>query len=123
MKGIKILYWATTLLVAAMFIFSGGMATFAGDAYADQVVALGYPKYLPLVHGPLKLAAAIVLLIPRSFVFKHWAYAGIVMTLLFAAMAHAAKPEPYFIHVIMMIFTFVSYYLYVKKMNLKALTV
>lgn len=123
MKRIKILYWSTTILVAAMFIFSGGMATFMGASYADQVVELGYPRYLPIVHGPLKLAAAIILLIPRSFVFKHWAYAGVVLTLLFAAMAHAAKPEPYFIHVIMMVFAFVSYYLYVKKIQFKALEV
>ncbi len=121
MKAIKITYWTTTILVAAMFIFSGGMATFTGDAYADQVVELGYPRYLPTVHGPLKLAAAIILLIPRSFVFKHWAYAGVVMTLLFAALAHAAKPEPYFIHIIMLVLASISYYLYVKKMSLKAL--
>ncbi len=73
---LKIAYWATTIIAAAMLL--SAVTYLTGSA---QVVAfvnhLGYPQHLRLVLGVAKPAAGVVLLLPGLRLLKEWAYAGV----------------------------------------------
>src|SRR5947207_14733165 len=72
---LKIAYWTTTIIAAAMLLLAVTYLT--GSA---QIVAainhLGYPQHLRVVLGGAKPAAGLVLLVPVLRVLKEWAYAG-----------------------------------------------
>src|SRR5437899_6914058 len=84
---LKIAYWATTIIAAAMLL--SAVTYLTGSA---QVVAfvnhLGYPQHLRLILGVAKPAAAIVLLLPGLPLLKEWAYAGVAFAWLMASVAH-----------------------------------
>jgi hypothetical protein len=84
---LKIVYWATTIIAAAMLLLD--VIYLAGSA---QVVAainhLGYPQHLRLVLGFAKPAAGVVLLLPGLRVLKEWAYAGVSFAWSMAFLAH-----------------------------------
>jgi hypothetical protein len=72
----KIVYWASTALVAISLL--GSLSYLTGS---EQVVSgfakAGYPQHLRIVLGIAKPAAAIVLLLPGLPLLKEWAYAGV----------------------------------------------
>lgn len=117
----KVIYWVSTLLVSVLFFFSASMALQATPEYLEGINAMGFPDYFPSFHGPLKLLAAIAILIPRRFVLKHWAYAGMIFTLIFAIVAHQAVGDPFIIQIIGIVLTLVSYYFYLTRMSFPSL--
>jgi len=117
----KILYWITTILVAALFTFSAKMAIEATPEYMEMWKGFGYPDYLPAIIGPLKALAVIGLLIPRTSFLKHWVYAGLAFDLLLAILAHNALGHDLTLQLVGMVLLFVSYFLYMNKMDFKAL--
>jgi len=82
MKTKSIVYWTTTILVAAP-IGSGGvvqMAQFHANPHG-VVPVLGYPTYFFAILGFWKVLGAIAILVPRFPRLKEWAYAGIFFDL------------------------------------------
>ncbi|MEO1586972.1 MAG: DoxX family protein, partial [Bacteroidota bacterium] len=65
--------------------------------------------------------AAIAILIPRRFVLKHWAYAGMIFTLIFAIVAHQSVGDPFILQIIGILLTLVSYYFYLTRMSFPSL--
>ena len=90
-KTKSILYWATTILVAAP-IGSGGFAQIAQYRANPHgtVPLLGYPLYFFAILGFWKVLGAIAILVPRYPRLKEWAYAGIFFDLTGAAASCAA---------------------------------
>lgn len=91
----KILYWASTSLVAA----SGFMAAFAYLSGGQQAVVgfahVGYPQQLRILLGIAKPLGAVALLIPGWPLLKEWAYAGFTFAWIAAFIAHyLAGDEP-----------------------------
>ena len=86
MKTKPIVYWATTILVAAL-IGSGGVAQVVQFRANPQgvVPVLGYPLYFFAILGFWKAMGAIAILVPRFPLLKEWAYAGIFFDLTGAA--------------------------------------
>jgi hypothetical protein len=84
---LKIVYWATTIIAAAMLLLD--LIYLTGSA---QMVAgfnhLGYPQHLRLVLGVAKPAAGVVLLVPGLRLVKEWAYAGVSFAWSMAFLAH-----------------------------------
>jgi len=84
---LKIAYWTTTIIAAAMLLMAVTYLT--GSA---QIVAainhLGYPQHLRVVLGIAKPAAGVVLLVPGLRVLKEWAYAGVSFAWSMAFLAH-----------------------------------
>ena len=73
---LKIAYWATTIIAAAMLL--SAVTYLTGSAQVVAVINhLGYPQHLRLVLGVAKPAAGIVLLLPGLRLVKEWAYAGV----------------------------------------------
>lgn len=69
-------YWIVTLIVAYEMV-AGSVWDLLGIEYVRVVLAhLSYPSYLLLILGVWKLPCAVVLLVPRFFLLKEWAYAG-----------------------------------------------
>jgi hypothetical protein len=85
--ALKIVYWVTTIIAAAMLLMD--LIYLTGSA---EMVAgfnhLGYPQHLRLVLGVAKPAAGVVLLLPGLRVLKEWAYAGVSFAWSMAFLAH-----------------------------------
>jgi uncharacterized membrane protein YphA (DoxX/SURF4 family) len=93
MKLLKIAYWATTGLVAAMMTFSA-YAYIAKPEMKTGFHHLGFPDYFRMELAIAKLLGAIVLLAPVQARFKEWAYAGFGIVFISAFIAHSASGDP-----------------------------
>ena len=83
----KIVYWASTIIAAAML----GMALTYLTGSAEVVEGfkhVGYPQHLRIVLGVAKPAAAVVLLLPGLRLLKEWAYVGAAFAWSMAVIAH-----------------------------------
>jgi DoxX-like family len=83
----KIVYWASTGLVAVMLLFALSYLTGSPEVVSGFAKA-GYPQHLRIILGIVKPAAAIVLLLPGVALLKEWAYAGAAFTWVMAFVAH-----------------------------------
>ncbi len=84
----KVMYWATTVLLAAMGAF-GGFTYLTGAPEAVTGFAhVGYPQQLRVILGIAKLAGALALLVPGLPIVKEWAYAGFTFAWIAATVAH-----------------------------------
>ena len=108
--ALKIAYWASTIIAAAMLGFAVSYLT-----GSEQVVTgfkhLGYPQHLRLVLGVAKPAAAVVLLLPGLRLLKEWAYAGAAFAWSMAFIAHwqAGDGAQAFMPLVLLVFLIVSY--------------
>jgi DoxX-like protein len=120
-KTINLIYWISTILFAALMIFSaaGGLQP---SQQAIQLIhdGLGYPVYFIQFISIAKLIGAIVILIPglpRSV--KEWAYAGLFFDLasaIYSGIASSGKFDPQMLGLLVWIVPgIVSYYYWHKK--------
>ena len=81
---------AITLLLLA----ASGLGDLSGaPAVKEGLSHLGYPEYLAVILGVAKLLAAVVIALPRWPRLKEWAYAGVVIDFVGAALSHAASGD------------------------------
>jgi uncharacterized membrane protein YphA (DoxX/SURF4 family) len=90
MKARSITYWASTVLVAFIFISGGLVYLMRAPTAVEGVMRLGFPLYFIVFLGFWKFLGGVAILIPRYPRLKEWAYAGIFLDLAFAAVACAA---------------------------------
>jgi hypothetical protein len=84
-KTINIIYWSSTILFAALMIFSSyGSLLVNADAKTLIHEQLGYPVYFIPFTGYAKLIGSISILIPGLKTIKEWAYAGLFFDLVAA---------------------------------------
>jgi uncharacterized membrane protein YphA (DoxX/SURF4 family) len=103
MKAIKITYWATTVIVAIMMVFSA-YAYLTQDAMVQNFRHLGYPDYFRVELAIGKLIGAILLIAPVSARIKEWVYAGFIITFVSAFIAHTVSGDPVNYRVMPLIF-------------------
>lgn len=88
-----IAYWVTTGLIVLETAL-GAEWDFARIDFVRQIFAhLGYPLYLLTILGIWKVAAAIVLVIPRFGRVKEWAYIGLFLVYTGAAASHFMRGD------------------------------
>src|SRR5689334_5557524 len=87
-------YWATTGLVAFVFLSSGATDLARPGFVVERMSRLGYPLYLATILGVWKLLGAGVVLAPGLPTLKEWAYAGMIFDLTGAAASHVALGDP-----------------------------
>lgn len=88
MKKDKIIYWATTSLVAVGMLLSA-YQYFKGDTMAEAYKQMGFPDFLRVEIGIAKIVGSVVLLIisiPTKI--KEWAYAGFGILFFSASLTH-----------------------------------
>ena len=126
-KSINIIYWVSTILFAALMIFSA----IGGIQPTQQTIQfmhdmLGYPVYFIQFISVAKVAGAIVILIPGLNRIKEWAYAGLFFDLggaIFSGIATAGKLDPMMITMAIWIIPgIVSYYFWHKKLKQQSLS-
>jgi len=83
----KIIYWASTGIVAVMLLLALSYLT-GNPQVVSGFTKAGYPQHLRIMLGIAKPAAAIVLLVPGLALLKEWAYAGAAFTWVMACVAH-----------------------------------
>lgn len=113
----RILYWITTILIAALMGLSG-IPDILRIPEALQIFShLGYPSYLLPFIGVAKILGAIAVLYPGFPRLKEWAYAGIVFDLIGAFYSHVSVGDPasaWAAPLIGLLLAFGSYFLYHK---------
>jgi uncharacterized membrane protein YphA (DoxX/SURF4 family) len=93
-----IAYWTATAVIASETLaggitdlLQGRESVVAGRPVVEVVTQLGYPVYVLRILGILKVAGAVVLLVPRLPRLKEWAYAGVTFELTGAAASHVLR--------------------------------
>jgi hypothetical protein len=119
-KTINITYWVSTLLFAALMIFSsiGGIQP-SKDAIELMHDGLGYPVYFIQFISIAKLLGAVVILVPAAKKIKEWAYAGLFFDLagaVYSGVAASGKFDPMMLMMLGWIVPgIVSYYYWNKR--------
>lgn len=93
MKAKSIGYWATTAIIALVFLVGGVMDLMRPRDAVELITHLGYPMYFMTIIGVWKVLGAIALLVPRYPRLKEWAYAGIIFDLTGALASHASRGD------------------------------
>ncbi|HEY3557601.1 MAG TPA: DoxX family protein [Kribbella sp.] len=83
-------YWTTTAIVVGECAVGGTMDLFRMAPFYPLLIDLGYPSYLSAILGTAKLAAAVVIAVPRLPRLKEWAYAGVLINMTGAVASNAA---------------------------------
>ncbi|MGW4351043.1 DoxX family protein [Nocardia sp. NPDC004582] len=88
-----IVYWTSTVLVAAELAVGGWWDVARTANVREVVAALGYPTYFLVILGVWKLLGAAALLAPRLPLVKEWAYAGAFFVYTGAIASHLTTGE------------------------------
>ncbi len=76
-KSTKIIYWITTGLLSASFLYGGYSELMRDEASTALMNHLGYPLYVLTILGVAKILGVICILQRFSPTLREWAYAGI----------------------------------------------
>ena len=90
MKKNKIIFYATSGIIAAMMLMSAGMYLSRSQQLADGFRLMGYPQYMLFILGTAKLLSVVGLLQPWSAKLREWTYAGLTFTFIGAIWSHVA---------------------------------
>lgn len=94
-KRNKIIYWITTLWMALGMVSTGIVQIIhMEDEITRTVDHLGYPVYFLTILGVWKILGAIVALLPKTPLFKEWAYAGFFFAMTGALISHLFVNDP-----------------------------
>ena len=91
--NLKWVYWASTFLLAAMYVAGGAMYLTNIAMVQGMFGTFGYPAYIVPVLGVLKLAAAVTILWRYNVPLSDLAYAGMFFHLLLAMSAHVGVAD------------------------------
>ena len=93
MKRDKIIYYATTVLVSGMMLFSAFMYL-TNPTIKDKFHLIGFPDYFRVELAVAKVIGGIVLLLPMlSYGIKYAAYVGFSIVFVSAFIAHLATGD------------------------------
>lgn len=114
MKRDKIIYWATTGLLAAGMVMSSVMYLGKSEEMVTNFTAIGYPVFMLGILGVAKLLGGIALVAPTPDRLKEWAYAGFTFVFIGAAWTHVATGTPWIAPVIALAILTVSYIFFLR---------
>ncbi len=88
MKALKAIYWLSTILLCAIFLYSAGMYLTNTETVKGIFVALNYPEYLVIPSAIAKILAVLIVVSRCSDWLTEWTYAGLFFDLILAFFAH-----------------------------------
>ncbi|WP_426453009.1 DoxX family protein [Paenibacillus sp. S-38] len=95
MKNIKIAYWIITLCTLLGFAISAfNEIAHSPKTFVETTQGLGYPAYFLTLLGTAKIIGILVLLVPKYYRLKEWAYAGLVIDCIAAFWSEMAVGNP-----------------------------
>ncbi len=90
MKGQKITYWVTTVIVFLMEAVMPAL-TFNSDLAKQGISHLGYPDYFRVYLTVCKIIGCIILIVPQvPKRIKEWAYVGLGIIFVSASVSYLA---------------------------------
>lgn len=99
----KIIYWASTVLISIFLILSAYSYLF-NKSTIEGVKDLGFPDFFRIQLAVLKIIAVFMLLIPVIPIqIKEWTYAGVGLFLITAIIAHLKHRDSIGITIILVI--------------------
>ncbi|WP_272022089.1 DoxX family protein [Olleya namhaensis] len=84
----NILYWVSTILVCAMFLYSAQMYFFNTAMIEGYFKSLNYPTYIVIPLAIIKVLGVVMILWRKSAWLTEWAYAGFFFDVILATVAH-----------------------------------
>ncbi len=120
MKKTKLFYWIITGLFSAFMLFSAIPDALSTDDAVKFMNQLGYPHYIISFLGIAKILGVIAILIPGFNRITEWAYAGLFFDLAgatYSVVSAFGVQVSILFMVLPIIFLFLSYYLWHKKMK------
>jgi len=120
MKTTKIVYWITTSLLSAFFLFSSFMYLGQNPELMNSFKLLGFPVIFVQMLGLAKLLGAIALINPWLPKLREWAYAGFSFVLICAIWLHVATHTPFVMPLVFAVLMGVSYYFHERLQKSKA---
>ncbi|AUC74597.1 DoxX family protein [Olleya sp. Bg11-27] len=84
----NILYWITTILVCAIFLYSAQMYFFNTEMAQGYFKSLSYPSYIVIPLAIIKVLGVVMILWRKSTWLTEWAYAGFFFDVILATVAH-----------------------------------
>lgn len=87
-KTKRIIYWISTGLMCAIFLFSASMYLLKTEMVRKLFDMLGYPSYLVYPLAIAKILGIVAVLSNKSKMLKEWAYAGFFFDAVLATVAH-----------------------------------
>lgn len=112
-KRNKIIYWISTLWLALGMISTGIVQLIYMDEEVKMITNLGYPEYIIVLLGFLKIAGVIAILVPKFPIVKEWAYAGFLFNMTGALYSHLmsrAEMTELFGPSLLLVLTLLSWY-------------
>jgi hypothetical protein len=90
-KQNKTLYWVAKVFISLFIVFSA----YYSYSHAEDLARLGFPDYFRKELVSAKLIGALFLLLPITPArVKEWIYAGFIITMVSALIAHLASGDP-----------------------------
>ncbi|HXS35902.1 MAG TPA: DoxX family protein [Flavipsychrobacter sp.] len=89
-KRNKIIYWVSTIWLAAGMLAGGAQQVFYTKNFTDIFVQLGYPIYFMRILGIWKILGVIAILVPGFKLLKEWTYAGFFFAMSGGVFSHIA---------------------------------
>lgn len=90
-KQNKTLYWVAKGFISFFMAFSA----YFSYSHAADLTKLGFPDYFRIELVTAKVIGAIVLLLPFTSVrVKEWVYAGFIIAMVSALIAHICSGDP-----------------------------
>jgi len=90
-KQNRTLYWVAKIFISFFIVFSA----YFSYSHAEDLAKLGFPAYFRKELVTAKLMGAIVLLLPITPArVKEWVYAGFIIAMVSALIAHVASGDP-----------------------------
>lgn len=114
MRKIQIAYWIVTACTLIGFLLSAVNEIIRSpDTLISTTQLLGYPAYFLTLLGVAKVIGIGVLVIPKYFRLKEWAYAGFTIDCISAFWSEIAvgNPKGSIKSVVVLSFVLLSYYL------------
>lgn len=89
----KIVYWASTVIVCMLVLFSATMYLVNYQDVVDTFLKLGHPAHVVLPLAIAKILAVVAIVTRKNQTLKEWAYAGLFFDFLLASGAHYAAQD------------------------------
>ncbi|MFC0216339.1 DoxX family protein [Paenibacillus chartarius] len=117
MKKVKIMYWIVTVCTLIGFAISAfNEIAHSPKTFTQTTELLGYPAYFLTLLGVAKILGILVLLVPKYYRLKEWAYAGFTIDCISAFWSQMAVGNPMgsIQSVVVITFVLLSYYLLLR---------
>ena len=88
MKLQKTIYWISTILLSAIFLYSAQMYVFKTEMVKGFFESFNYPSYLVIPLAIAKVLGVITIIWRKNTWLTEWAYAGLFFDLILATLAH-----------------------------------